>query len=99
MPDWLSENWQVIVPLVLGVAIIFWPNLRPILQPIIDGMKPKQEPVPAPVVEQKFVASVKAADQLVEHFVSLKDPDGEQAAREAGKALFATCHKPKPKAE
>ena len=87
-------DWSQILLIAGGIAVIFWPNLKP----IIDGITPKPtpgpapdpapgpgpSPTPAPVPDgDRWIALVQAALALIAHFRQTNDPEGERAAKES----------------
>jgi hypothetical protein len=85
-------DWSQILLIAGGVAVIFWPNLKP----IIDGITPKPtpgptpgpgpdpSPTPGPVPDrERWIVLINAALALIHHFRVSNDPQGEKSAMEA----------------
>jgi hypothetical protein len=95
-------DWSQIALIAGGIAVIFWPNLKP----IIDGIKPKPDPTPGPNPEpgpapapvpdrDRWVALVNAALALIAHYRSNGDREGLRSAEEAYSHLVKESS-PKP---
>jgi hypothetical protein len=83
-------DWSQILLIVGGVAVIFWPSLKPIIDGITPtpgptpGPGPDPSPTPGPVPDrERWIVLINAALALIHHFRVSNDPQGEKSAMEA----------------
>jgi hypothetical protein len=82
--DFISENWAVILPVIAGVVVLFFPQLKP----FFDGLLKKKPTDGSATTDDNIVELVKAARALIAHLSNSGNKDGEAAARQAAQAIF-----------
>ena len=88
MIDFLTQNWSVILPVLAGVVVLFFPQLKP----FVDGLLGKKPTDETPTTGDHIVELVKAAQALIAHLAASGNKDGEEAARQAARAIFDAPH-------
>lgn len=93
MLDFLGGNWDVVLPLVAAVVVLFFPQLKPILDLFL---KKKPAPTPGPDVDPDgdkptpIIDALKALLLVINHANKSGNEAAEVAARETAKKLFDT---------
>ena len=94
MLDFVSTNWEVVLPLIAAVVVLFFPQFKPLFDLLI---KKKPAPVPGPdglPVDPDtdrptpVIDALKALLLVINHARTNGNESAELAARETAKKLF-----------
>lgn len=90
MLDFLNGNWEVLLPLIAAVVVMFFPQLKPIVA-LLLRKKPDPTPEPSPDGDDRptpIIDALKALLLVINHSKQSGNPDAELAARDTAKKLF-----------
>ena len=94
MLEFLSANWQVLLPAIGAVLVLFFPQFKPIFDLLV-----KKKPAPIPGPDGKpvdpdgerptpVIDALKALLLVINHARTNGNVDAELAARDTAKRLF-----------
>lgn len=84
------ENWTVLAPLIAGLIIAFFPQLKPFVD-IVLRMFSKKDAIDKdgePVKACTLIEAVEAIKAAIDHFRATGNLEGEKLARKSAQALF-----------
>ena len=84
------ENWSVLVPLIAGLVIAFFPQLKPFVDIFVKAFGKKKDAVDGdePAKPCTLLEAVEAIKAAIDHFRATGNLEGEELARKSAQALF-----------
>lgn len=85
------ENWSVLVPLIAGLVIAFFPQLKPVVEVFVKLFSKKKDAEGEDEKTPKVCSLIEAVEAIktaIDYFRANNNTEGEELARHAAQALF-----------